>query len=177
VSTNTLQVEGLSDVTKSYLPLPRNPTDLEASMTPDITVPPFFEVPVPSALKLFVYLILSDPCWNRNGLRRETYRVRINDMDLFFPSFTSITSDPKHLAKHMSCIRYVFPCRNDITPWVVKAMKQLGVRTNVRKLLHILFLLNTQTSPSKHYHFPTKKGARGEQSSGEYVSNFEIPIC
>jgi 20S proteasome subunit alpha 6 len=61
-------VEGLSDVTKSYLPLP---TDLEASIRPDITVPPFSEVPVPSAVKLFVYLDtvrpLSEPKWAKTG--------------------------------------------------------------------------------------------------------------
>ena len=61
-------MEGLSDVTKSYHPLP---TDPDASMTPDITVPPFFKVSVPSALKLFVYLDtarpLSEPKWARTG--------------------------------------------------------------------------------------------------------------
>ena len=40
-------------------------------MTPDITVPPFSEVPVPSALKLFVYLDtarpLSEPKWAKTG--------------------------------------------------------------------------------------------------------------
>lgn len=61
-------MEGLSDVTKSYLPLP---TDPDASITPDITVPPFSKVPVPSALKLFVYLDtarpLSEPKWAKTG--------------------------------------------------------------------------------------------------------------
>lgn len=61
-------MEGLSDVTKSYLPLL---TDPDASMTPDITVPPFSKVPVPSALKLFVYLDtarpLSEPKWAKTG--------------------------------------------------------------------------------------------------------------
>ena len=61
-------MEGLSDVTKSYLPLP---TDPDASMTPDITVPPFSKVSVPSALKLFVYLDtarpLSEPKWAKTG--------------------------------------------------------------------------------------------------------------
>jgi 20S proteasome subunit alpha 6 len=61
-------VEGLSDVTKSYLPLP---TDPDSSITPDITVPPFSKVPVPSALKLFVYLDtarpLSEPKWAKTG--------------------------------------------------------------------------------------------------------------
>lgn len=61
-------MEGLSDVTKSYLPLP---TDPDASMAPDITVPPFSKVPVPSALKLFVYLDttrpLSEPKWAKTG--------------------------------------------------------------------------------------------------------------
>jgi 20S proteasome subunit alpha 6 len=61
-------VEGLSDVTKSYLPLP---TDPDALISPDNTVPPFSKVPVPSALKLFVYLDttrpLSEPKWAKTG--------------------------------------------------------------------------------------------------------------
>jgi 20S proteasome subunit alpha 6 len=40
-------------------------------MTPDITVPPFCKVPVPSSLKLFVYLDtarpLSEPKWAKTG--------------------------------------------------------------------------------------------------------------
>ena len=61
-------MEGLSELTKSYLPLL---TDPDASTTPDITVPPFSKVPVPSALSLVVYLDtarpLSEPKWAKNG--------------------------------------------------------------------------------------------------------------
>lgn len=61
-------MEGLSDVTKSYLPLP---IDSNASITPDTTVPPFPRVHMPSALKLFVYLDttrpLSEPKWAKTG--------------------------------------------------------------------------------------------------------------
>ena len=61
-------MEGLSDVTKSYLPLL---TDPDTTTTLDTTVPPFSKVPVPSCLKLFVYLDtarpLSEPKWAKTG--------------------------------------------------------------------------------------------------------------
>lgn len=61
-------MEGLSDVTKSYLPLLADSDTLAAS---DATVPPFSKVPVPSVLKLFVYLDtvrpLSEPKWAKTG--------------------------------------------------------------------------------------------------------------
>ncbi|KAF8803789.1 hypothetical protein BYT27DRAFT_7340602 [Phlegmacium glaucopus] len=67
-SLKGILMEGLSDATKSYSPLV---TDLEGSTTPDITVPPFSKVPVPSSLKLFVYLDtarpLSEPKWAKTG--------------------------------------------------------------------------------------------------------------
>lgn len=61
-------MEGLSDVTKSYLPLLADP---DTSTTLDTTVPPFSKIPVPSVLKLFVYLDttrpLSEPKWAKTG--------------------------------------------------------------------------------------------------------------
>ena len=61
------QVEGLSDATKSYLPLPTIPDSDES----DPTLPPFSKVPIPSTLALIVYLDtarpLSEPKWAKSG--------------------------------------------------------------------------------------------------------------
>lgn len=60
-------MEGLSDVTKSYLPL-QTLSDLSDS---DATLPPFSKVLVPSSLTLVVYLDtarpLSEPKWAKSG--------------------------------------------------------------------------------------------------------------
>lgn len=63
-------LEGLSDVTKSYLPLP---TLLDSSVDgdPDITLPPFSRATLPSTLTLLVHLDttrpLSEPKWAKTG--------------------------------------------------------------------------------------------------------------
>jgi len=58
------QVEGLSEVTRSYLPL-QTPSEN------DPTLPPFFKVSIPSAITLRVYLDtarpLSEPKWAKSG--------------------------------------------------------------------------------------------------------------
>lgn len=63
-----LQVEALSEVTKSYLPLP------PASNTPlesDVTVPPFWNLTPPATILLLLYLDaarpLSEPKWAKTG--------------------------------------------------------------------------------------------------------------
>lgn len=61
-------MEGLSEVTKSYSPLP---TVLDMAVKADSTVPPFSQVSIPSSLKLLVYLDtarpLSEPKWAKTG--------------------------------------------------------------------------------------------------------------
>ncbi|RDB23253.1 hypothetical protein Hypma_009662 [Hypsizygus marmoreus] len=60
-------VEGLSDLTKSYLPLPT----ISAASDLDPTLPPFSKVSIPSSLTLRVYLDtarpLSEPKWAKSG--------------------------------------------------------------------------------------------------------------
>lgn len=62
-------MEGLSDVTKSYLTLPA-PSD-PSSTELDPTVPPFGNVETPATLQLVVYLDtarpLSEPKWAKTG--------------------------------------------------------------------------------------------------------------
>jgi 20S proteasome subunit alpha 6 len=64
----SLQMEGLSEVTKSYSPLSA-PFDPPADSDP--SVPPFWKISVPSTLHLTVYLDtvrpLSEPKWAKTG--------------------------------------------------------------------------------------------------------------
>lgn len=63
-------LEGLSDVTKSYLPLPTL-LDSPVDGDPDITLPPFSKATLPSTLTLLVHLDttrpLSEPKWAKTG--------------------------------------------------------------------------------------------------------------
>lgn len=63
-------MEGLSDVTKSYLPLPTL-LDSPVDGDPDITLPPFSKATLPSTLTLLVHLDttrpLSEPKWAKTG--------------------------------------------------------------------------------------------------------------
>jgi len=63
-------LEGLSDVTKSYLPLPTL-SDSPVDGDPDITLPPFSKATLPSTLTLLVHLDtarpLSEPKWAKTG--------------------------------------------------------------------------------------------------------------
>ncbi|KAF9008784.1 hypothetical protein BDQ17DRAFT_1421985 [Cyathus striatus] len=65
---NGVLVEGLSEITKSYLPLP---TLTDASLESDVTVPPFSKAAVPSTVTLLVHLEtarpLSEPKWAKTG--------------------------------------------------------------------------------------------------------------
>lgn len=65
--TNNVQVEGLSEATKSYLPLPTIPESCNA----DETIPSFSKVSLPSKVHLTVHLDtdrpLSEPKWVKTG--------------------------------------------------------------------------------------------------------------
>ena len=64
-----LQIEGLSETTKSYAPLPTLPSD-DASPT-DPTIPTFNQAPIPSQIILIAHLDtdrpLSEPKWVKSG--------------------------------------------------------------------------------------------------------------
>jgi len=65
--TNDVQVEGLSEATKSYLPLPTIPEPCNG----DETIPSFSNVSLPSKVRLIVHLDtdrpLSEPKWVKSG--------------------------------------------------------------------------------------------------------------
>ncbi|KAF8974674.1 hypothetical protein BDZ97DRAFT_1911835 [Flammula alnicola] len=67
-SLKGILMEALSEVTKSYLPLPA-PSD--ATIESDPTVPPFWKLTLPATLQLVVYLDtarpLSEPKWAKTG--------------------------------------------------------------------------------------------------------------
>lgn len=64
-----LQIEGLSETTKSYAPLPTLPSD--DSSTTDATLPTFAQALIPSQIVLIAYLDterpLSEPKWVKSG--------------------------------------------------------------------------------------------------------------